>query len=107
MSELSELNKAINALNDLWPLLEGKERESVLRERNNLNDKASELAHKTLLVGVSEVNDAIEQLNKVTQSAKNAKESVDHVAERINKVADTIAKAVLAVAKVASLIAVL
>jgi exonuclease VII small subunit len=107
MSELSELNKAISALNDLWPLVEGEEREKVLRERNNLNDKASELAHKTLLEGMPELNDAIEQLKKVIQSAKDAKESVDQVAERINKVTDTIEKSVLAVGKVESLIAIL
>lgn len=109
MSELSELNKAIISLNDLWPLLEkdSEERKGILRERDNLNEKASELAHKTLLEGVPELNEAIEQLNKVTQSAKDAKDSIDQVAKRINKVADTIEKAVSAVGKVASLIAVL
>ena len=107
MSELSELNKAINSLNDLWPLLIGEEMESVLREKNKLNDKASELAHKSLLEGVPELSDAIEQLKLVTQSANDAKESIDQVAERINKVADTIEKTASAVVKVASLIAVL
>ncbi len=107
MSELSELNKTINALNNLWPLLEGEERELVLESRKNLNEKASALAHKTLLEGVPELNGAISQLNLTTQAAKDAKDSIDNVVERINKVSDTIEKATIAVGKVASLIAVL
>ncbi len=107
MSKLPELNKAINALNDLWPLLEGEERESVLDRRNNLNEKASALAHKTLLEGVPELNDTIIQLNSATQAAKDTKGSIDNVAVRIVKVADTIEKASSAAGKVARLIAVL
>lgn len=107
MSRLSELNKAINALNDVWPLLEGEERQKILTERNNLNEMASELSYKTLLEEAPELTDAIEQLKKVTQSAKATKASIDHAAERINKVADTTDKAVSAVAKVAALIAIL
>ena len=109
MSELSELNKAISALNNLWPLLDqgDEQRDKIIAARNNLKDKASELAHKTLLNGVPELNDAIEQLNRVKQSAKDAKDSIDQVAERINKVADTIEKSVSAVGKVEKLVAVL
>lgn len=107
MTQLSELNKTINALNDLWPLLEGEEKELIKETRNNLNDQASALAHKTLLEGVPELNDAISQLNLATQAAKDAKDSIDVVAARINKVADTIEKATVAAGKVASLIAVL
>jgi hypothetical protein len=107
MSELSELNKTINALNDLWPLLEGEEKDSVLENRNSLNEQASALAHKTLLEGVPELDDAISQLNLATQAAKDAKDSIDDVAARINKVADTIEKVTVAAGKVAGLIAVL
>jgi hypothetical protein len=107
MSELSELNKTINALNDLWPLLEGEEKDSVLESRNGLNEQASALAHKTLLEGVPELDDAISQLNLATQAAKDAKDSIDDVAARINKVADTIEKVTVAAGKVAGLIAVL
>lgn len=107
MSELSELNKAINALNNLWPLLEGDEKSKVIEKRNELNGKASDLAHKTLLEGVPELQDAINQLKLVTQSAKDAKESIDDVANRIIKVADTIEKATEAVGKVAGLITIL
>ena len=107
MSKLSELNKTIIALNDLWPLLEGEEKESVLGIRNNLNEMASALAHKTLLEGVPELDDATNQLNLVTRAAKDAKDSIDDVSARINKVADTIEKATAAAGKVADLIAVL
>jgi len=107
MSELSELNKTINALNDLWPLLKGEERESVLENRNSLNEKASALAHKTLLEGVPELNDAIIQLYLATQAAKDAKNSIDDVAARIVKVADTIEKTTAAIGKVARFIAML
>lgn len=109
MSKLTELNTAVNALNELWPLLDprDKQREKILEERNKLNAQASELAHKTLLEGVPELNDAIEQLNLVTKAAKDAKKSIDDVAKRINRMADTIDKVVSAVAKVAALIAVL
>lgn len=109
MSKLTELNTAINALNELWPLLDAgdKQRDKILEERKKLNAQASELAHKTLLEGVPELNDAIEQLNLVTKAAKEAKESIDDVAKRINSVADTIDKAVSAVGKVAALMAVL
>jgi ABC-type transporter Mla subunit MlaD len=107
MSRLSELNKAINALNDVWPLLEGEERQKILTERNNLNEMASELSYKTLLEEAPELTEAIDQLNKVTQSANATKASIDHAAERINMVADTTEKAVSAAAKVAALIAIL
>src|SRR5690606_7302119 len=107
MAELSELNKAINALNDLWPLLEGEDREKILNERDSLNEQASELAHKTLLEGVPELTDAVEQLKQVTQSAKDARSFIDQTAIRINKIEDTIGKAALAVGKVAGLLAVL
>lgn len=106
MSNLSELNKAINALNDLWPLLEGDERQKILKERNSLNEQASELAHKTLSEGMPELNAAVEQLKQVTQSAKDAKNSINQTAAGIHKVGDTVEKAASAVGKVAALLAV-
>lgn len=107
MSKLSELNIAINALNSLWPLLEDDEKNKVIEKRDVLNAKASELAHKTLLAGGPELDDAISQLKLVTQAAKDAKESVDDFANRIDKVADLSEKLTKAVIKVTSLIAVL
>lgn len=104
MSELSELNKAINALNDLWPLLEGDEKRDVLRERDKLNDQAEALADKELRKNTPELTAAIEQLNLVTQAAIDAKESIDNVTKRIILVAKTIKKASSAVVKVASLL---
>ncbi|ABM03701.1 hypothetical protein Ping_1930 [Psychromonas ingrahamii 37] len=104
MSELSELNKAINALNDLWPLLEGDEQRDVRRERDKLNIQASELAYKTLLENTPELTAAIDQLNLVTKNAIDAKESIDDVSKRINQVAKTIKKASSAAVKVAKLL---
>jgi len=107
MSELSELNKTIITLNDLWPLLEDEEKEAILELRNALNDKASELSHKTLLEGASELNEAICQLTLAAQAAKDTRESINNVTARVIKVADTIEKTTSAVNKVASYIALL
>jgi ABC-type transporter Mla subunit MlaD len=104
MYKLSELNNAINALNDLWPLLEGDEKRDILRARDKLNIKASGLAHKMLLESTPEITAAIDQLNLVTQAAIDAKESIDDVSKRINKVAKTIEKASSAAVKVANLL---
>ena len=104
MSKLSELNKAINALNDLWPLLEGDEKSDLLRERDKLNIQAKALARKALLENTPELTAAIDQLNLLTQTAKDAKKSIDDVSKRINKVAKTIEKASAAAVKVAKLL---
>lgn len=115
MSELSELNTAINSLNDLWPLLEGDERESILEKRNILNEQASELADKDLASAGDNVNDnsindelseTIEHLRLTTLAATDAKESIDKKGkvERLIKVVD---KATSASKKVAKIIALL
>ncbi|PKH03131.1 hypothetical protein CXF72_08065 [Psychromonas sp. MB-3u-54] len=104
LCKLSELNKAINALNNLWPLLEGDQQSDVRRERDKLNILASELAHKTLLENTPELMAAIDQLNLLTQAAKDAKQSIDDVSKRINQVAKTIKKASSAAVKVARLL---
>lgn len=108
MSNLSELDKAINALNDLFPLLKnGAQRDKYISERKKLNDQASDLAYKSLINYGSELNDAIEALNRVTESANEAKKSIKATGENIKKVADTIDKIAAAVAALASFIAIL
>lgn len=107
MTRLSELNKSINALNDLWPLLDGEDKYKIIDLRNRLNEQASELAHKTLIDGAPELTDAISKLEQTTQAAKDAKDSIDNVVERISKVEKTILKAGKAAVKVARLIYIL
>ncbi|WP_421255105.1 hypothetical protein [Aeromonas sp. 600282] len=108
MSILSESNKAINALNELFPLLKsGAQRDKYLSERKKLNDQASELAHKSLINYGPELNNAIDALTKVTESANKAKKSIEETGGNINKVADTIDKIAAAVAALASFIAIL
>lgn len=105
MAQLDELSQAISALTKLAAHLEGDERDKIITIRNELDDKASELAHKTLIEGTPELNNAIAELNKATQAAKEAKVVINDTVEIIVKVADTIAKTAKAIASVAALIA--
>lgn len=105
MAQLEELSQAISALSKLAAHLESDERDEIIATRNELDDKASELAHKTLIGGMPELNNAITELNKATQAAKEAKTVISKTVERTAKVADTVAKATKAVVKVAALIA--
>ena len=104
MTQLAELNTAVNALNNLWPLLSGDEKNRVLEQRNALNIKADELAVKTLLEGTAEIEQAVAQLNETTQAAIEAKDAIAVDVARIEKVADTVAKATQAVSKLAEVL---
>lgn len=99
MTQLAELNAAVNALNNLWPLLSGDEKNRVLEQRNELNIKADELAVKALLEGTTEIEQAVEQLNETTQAAIEAKDMIADDVASIEKVSDTVAKATQAVSK--------
>jgi ABC-type transporter Mla subunit MlaD len=109
MNNLTELNNAITALNDLWPLLDSddRQRDEIIEYRDQLDAQASELAHKILNEGAPMLNDAIEKLNLVTDAAIEAKESIDDDTRRINKVGNTIDKSVSAIEKVAAFVATL
>ena len=85
MATLTELNEAIIAYDNLWPLLEGDERDVILEKRNELNDQASELATKILRDGVPELNEVIDKLNLATQAAKEAKDSIDNKVNQCNR----------------------
>ena len=105
MSELSELNRAIRALDNLWPLLEGEEKALVVAQRNKLSEQADVIAYKMLVEVDAALMEAIQQLTLVTQAAKDAKEGIEDKVERINKVSAVVDKSVNAVAKLGQVIA--
>ena len=107
MTELEQLSIAINELNNIWPLLEGEEKESVLDERDRLDELAAELAHKTINQGEPALQIAIESLKEATQQANDVKTSINNVSARTEKVAKLVKKVSKAAGKVSGLIAVL
>lgn len=105
MAELDELTKSISALSKLASRLNGDERDKIIEKRNELDGKASELAHKTLIDSGQELDEAIIDLNKSTQAAQAAKDSINDKVKLIEKIADVVAKTTKAIVSVSALIA--
>lgn len=105
MSELLALNKAIRALDNLWPLLQGDEQEAILQQRNRLNQQADELAHKSLTAVDAELQAAIDQLIQTTENANEARAVIDRRVERIEKVAATVNSVVGVIEKLGQILA--
>jgi len=106
MSELSELNRAIRDLSDLWAICTDDDQcEALLNKRDELDRQAGELANLIIHDGSDELGHAIISLNELSASATTAKQEIDNVAEKIRKTAKVIDKATKAIGKVASLIA--
>ena len=107
MTGLEELSLTINELNNIWPLLEGDERSSVLDERDRLDELASEIAHKTINQGEPALQIAIDSLNEATLLANDVKASINNMSARTEKVAKLVKKVSKAAGKVSGLIALL
>ena len=107
MTELDELSVTINELNNIWPLLEGDEKNSVLDERDRLDELAAELAHKTINQGEPALLIAIDSLKEATVLANDVKASINDLSVRTEKVAKLVKKVSKAAGKVSGLIALL
>ena len=107
MTELDQLSITINKLNDIWPLLDGDEKNSLLDERDRLDELASELAHKTINQGEPALLAAIDSLKEATRMADDVKTSIDDLSVRAEKVAKLVKKTSKAALKVSGLIALL
>jgi len=107
MTELEELSVTINELNNIWPLLEGDERNNVLDERDKLDELASELAHKTINQGEPALIIAIDSLKEAIQIATDVKTSINDLSARTEKVAKMVKKVSKAAGKVSKLVALL
>jgi len=107
MTELEELSVTINELNNIWPLLEGDDKNRILDERDRLDELASELAYKTINQGEPALQAAIDSLKEATQLANDVKKSIESLTVKTEKVAKLVKKTSKAAGKVASLIALL
>jgi len=107
MTDLEELSVTINELNNIWPLLDGDERNNILDERDKLDELASELAHKTINQGEPALIIAIDSLNEAIQIATDVKTSINDLSARTEKVAKLVRKVSKAAGKVSKLVALL
>lgn len=106
MTHLSEINKAIRELNELWQTCTNEEQcKKLLEKRDALDAQSLQLSNKVIREGTDGLTEAMDALKELTQSALNAKNEVNNMVERINKTAGTIDKATQAIAKVAVLMA--
>lgn len=108
---LDKIQKAISAINEIWPLLsvsdpvEFKKRQKLIGEKRKLLDQYDEVLADLMNGTPDEVAEALADLEAVTQIAKDAKQAISDGIEKIDKVTDAITKAVKAVSSVAAVLA--
>ena len=105
---VAELQKAITALNSVWPLLDRKDsqqaaqRQQLMGERRQLNNQLDRVLDELLDQPGTKLAAALQELQQASQRADEAKQAIDQQLELQGKVADVIAQAGKAVAAVAS-----
>ncbi|MGH1461126.1 MAG: hypothetical protein ACRBB6_03730 [Neptuniibacter sp.] len=108
---LAEIQHAITAINNVWPLLdrkdpvEFKKRQKLLAEKRKLVDQFDEVLDDLMNDTPDEITAALADLQAATTKAKEAKESIENDIAKIEKVTNAITKAVKAVSSVAAVLA--
>lgn len=106
MTQLSEINKAVRELGELWQVCTDDDQcEQLLEKRDALDAQSLQLSNKIIREGSDALIEAIDALTELKQKAVSAKNEIDDDVEKIRKTAMVIDKATHAIAKVAVLLA--
>lgn len=89
---LDDIQKLMNEIGELWPLLseqntiEAEQRRKLLANRRALQEKYDEIMDGALDNGSEPLNAVILKLREAAKQSKDAKESIDAVMDKIRKV---------------------
>lgn len=107
---LDDIQKAMNEIGELWPLLsdhnpeEAAQRKNLLAQRRVLQEQYDEIMDNALNIETEQLIEVVLKLREATAQAKEAKNSLDSVIEKIKKVSSAIEKITKAVDAVGSVL---